>query len=529
MLITMKANMINWQIRYSKILSNEPSLFDPKYSVLEVGSGDNGAAMFLNRDVQGIQPAFGVNLHPNLKPQIGTVDAMPYEDQSFDFTICMDVLEHLSSQTREKAIKEIVRVTRRNAWIAFPFGVHSQLMESSFHDSFNRFNLKSPDWLLEHLENSLPKLEEILAVLRDLPCNLEILVNEYMGEHFAGLMADLFMPRYKEIFSLRVLKTGKMNPIVEDKFDFPYSILLKLSKYTQPDVPVANSTITRPKEPERKLNLYPISHIFSDQYDSIIPRALTPLYVGDAAKAARRGGLESDLLESEARLDNARWCELTGIYKVWKSAYKFSHVGFCHYRRLFNFSAYFELTGTPAEKCGFERSVNIRAEDLSKLGHTLSPGLNILGDTETIIVPPPASLPTRIFEQYTIAHSANDYFKMLSIIFNDHPSYRGVLAKSVTDNFMYSNNMFILSIKLFDELCEFWFDVLKKFEAAQPEPVASNEMQSRDIAFLSERVFDIWIKKKIAEGVKTSYVPIYNIQFEKVKTNEWSPTKFVAN
>jgi hypothetical protein len=82
---------------------------------------------------------------------------------------------------------------------------------------------------------------------------------------------------------------------------------------------------------------------------------------------------------------------------------------------------------------------------------------------------------------------------------------------------------------LFDELCEFWFDVLKKFEAAHPEPVASNEMQSRDIAFLSERVFDIWVKKKIAEGVKTSYVPIYNIQFEKVKTNEWSPTKFVAN
>ena len=37
--------MINWQVRYSKVLSIEKNLFDPNYSVLEIGPGDNGLAL----------------------------------------------------------------------------------------------------------------------------------------------------------------------------------------------------------------------------------------------------------------------------------------------------------------------------------------------------------------------------------------------------------------------------------------------------------------------------------------------------
>ena len=348
--------MINWQLRYSKILANEPKLFDPKYSVLEIEPGDNGAAKFLNRKVYGVQSSFGLKVHPFLMPQMGTAEALPYADDSVDFTICMDVLANLEPGKREKAVKEIVRVTKESAWVAFPSGGHARLMELSLHESFNKFNLKSPEWLVEHLSNALPKLEEILLMLKDENCDLEISVNEYLGDHFNALMADLFMPRYREIFNLRVSKIGKLNPFVEDKFDFPYSILLKISKNIRRNRVATNALIVRPKGPELNIKIYSVSHVFSNEYGSIFPRSITPLYVGDAAKPARRGGLESDILETEAVLDNGRWCELTGIHKIWKSAHNFSHVGFCHYRRLFNFSETFELTSALTETPGFQRS-----------------------------------------------------------------------------------------------------------------------------------------------------------------------------
>ena len=521
--------MINWQLRYSKILANEPKLFDPKYSVLEIGPGDNGAAKFLNRKVYGVQSSFGLKVHPFLMPQMGTAEALPYADDSVDFTICMDVLANLEPEKREKAVKEIVRVTKESAWVAFPSGGHAQLMELSLHESINKFNLKSPEWLVEHLSNALPKLEEILLMLKDENCDLEISVNEYLGDHFNALMADLFMPRYREIFNLRVSKIGKLNPFVEDKFDFPYSILLKISKNIRRNRVVTNPSIVRPKEPDRNIKIYSVSHVFSNEYGSIFPRSIIPLYVGDAAKPARRGGLESDILETEAVLDNGRWCELTGIYKIWKSAHNFSHVGFCHYRRLFNFSETFELTSGLTETAGFQRSTNIRADDLAQARHNLSPDSSLFDETETIIVPPPAILPTGIFEQYTIAHSASDYLKVLSIIYNDYPGFREVLSKTTADNHMFANNMFILSSNLFDELCTFWFGVLLKFEADNQKPNGNDKIQSRDIAYLSERVFDIWIKKKIGEGIKTKFVSIYNIRYEKLKMDEWSPTNFMVS
>jgi hypothetical protein len=118
---------------------------------------------------------------------------------------------------------------------------------------------------------------------------------------------------------------------------------------------------------------------------------------------------------------------------------------------------------------------------------------------------------------------------VLSIIYNDYPDFREVLSKTTTDNHMFANNMFILSSNLFDELCAFWFGVLSKFEADNQKPNGNDKIQSRDIAYLSERVFDIWIKKKIGEGIKTKFVPIYNIRYEKLKMDEWSPTNFVVS
>jgi len=521
--------MINWQVRYAKVLSLEKNLYDPDYSVLEIGPGDLGIANFLNRVVYGIQPSFGPNVHHNLIPNNGSVEALPFKSNSFDYTICMDVFEHLSSKTRPLAIKEIMRVTKTNAWIAFPFGLFSKLTEHSLHESFTRMHLQSPDWLLEHFENSLPEFEEILSILQEDTCELEILVNESISEHFNALLADLFLPKYKELLKLKSNKISNLNPFPIDDLDFPYSILIKISKIQPAIDNIHLSSGERPLKPEAGISVFSISHIFFNNFILNNTTNLIPLYVGDASDAARRGGLESDFVSDGVHLDNKRWCEMSGIYKVWKSSFKKSHVGFCHYRRIFNFSNIIETINPIEDYKSNKRSDIINGDLLHNFRDFISPNLELFGNCNSIIIPPAESLSNSNFIHYASSHIANDYLSVISFIFNKYPTFRKALINSTADNYIFSNNMFILPIKFFDNLCSFWFDVLFEFERRNTTPKYNHGTQCRDIAYLSERVFDVWIRKQILDGAAVTFVPIYNLGFDSIKTNEWSPTKFITN
>ena len=44
-----------------------------------------------------------------------------------------------------------------------------------------------------------------------------------------------------------------------------------------------------------------------------------------------------EFIKSDGFLDNRMWSELTQIYYVWKHENLTDNIGFCHYRRYFNF------------------------------------------------------------------------------------------------------------------------------------------------------------------------------------------------
>ena len=518
--------MINWSVRYSRILNIESDLQNENSSILEIGPGNMGLANFINKRVTGVQPNFDQGHHPNLDPIIGSADDLPFADDLFDYTLCIDVLEHLPLKLRGKALSEILRVTKKNAWLTFPSGIFARSTELSFSESLSKLNVASPDWLLEHINNGIPEIADILHLLDDMDCTIKIFVNESLSEHFSGLFADLLIPSFKFFLEQKSKKVNSLNPFISDPLDYPYSIGIKISKKIDTSPEISNS-FNRPSFSHKHgVTIFLGSHVHIPSNVLLKTPNLIPIYLGDASNSARRSGLTTDILKNGSSLENKRWCELSGIYKIWKETPSTAYIGFCHYRRIFNFSLTQSALNNFDENNNFAREQVIDSQDLDDIAENINPKLSLFNGSIDIIIPPPVKIPNNIFTHYCAEHIADDMLEVISIIYNKHPSFKKITANSTSENYLYCNNMFIMKADLFDNLCSFWFDILFEFEHNNPHPKSLVNNQGRDIAFLSERIFDIWIKKMINEGCKVHYTPIYNIAFSNILSEEWSPTKF---
>lgn len=68
---------------------------------------------FLDRAIQ-----LGKITHPELSLKQGNIYELPYEDNSFDVVLCLEVLEHL--EYPERALKELQRVARKYCIVSVP-------------------------------------------------------------------------------------------------------------------------------------------------------------------------------------------------------------------------------------------------------------------------------------------------------------------------------------------------------------------------------------------------------------------------
>ena len=87
--------MLNWRVRYSRLLERCPELADPQLSVLEVGCGPGGIARYLRRPVVGLESEVFQPDNPWLELRQGSILALPFPERSFDLVLCVDVMEHL--------------------------------------------------------------------------------------------------------------------------------------------------------------------------------------------------------------------------------------------------------------------------------------------------------------------------------------------------------------------------------------------------------------------------------------------------
>jgi hypothetical protein len=134
--------------------------------LLDIGCGQLGISAFLpDVSVMGTDIHPPVASTPNFTFQLGTITALPFADCSFPVVTCIDVLEHLSPQDRERGINELVRVATRAIVVAYPHGRLAADMDEEFRRDCELHGKAAPGWLIEHQMQPYPVNSTIVEQL----------------------------------------------------------------------------------------------------------------------------------------------------------------------------------------------------------------------------------------------------------------------------------------------------------------------------------------------------------------------------
>ena len=187
----------------------------------------------------------------------------------------------------------------------------------------------------------------------------------------------------------------------------------------------------------------------------------------------------SDCMDSDNISNkNYSFCELTGLYAMMKT--DFDILGLEHYRRVF-----------VKRKLYFFRYPFLKEKDVQKLLTKFD-----------IILPKKGTVEGNVYDQYAKDHIKDDIDKTIKIVKQKYPDYVDALNEVMKSNQLYFCNMFIGKSEIIKEYAKWLFDIL--FTLEQQIDISDRDTyQKRVFGFLSERLFNVWLKKhqevKIAE------------------------------
>lgn len=172
---------------------------------------------------------------------------------------------------------------------------------------------------------------------------------------------------------------------------------------------------------------------------------------------------------------NSTFCELTGLYWIWKNHNNDPCVGLVHYRRFFAYHI--------RERIDKLIPFNLRImkyKRAKKLLHKYD-----------IILPKPFCFPITVKEQYAACHHGKDMDTVRAIIEEKYPEYIPAFDAVMSSNTLHAFNMLVTSREVLDEYCTWLFDIL--FEAERRIDISGyGEYQKRIFGFLSERLLNVY-------------------------------------
>lgn len=163
-------------LRYLPVVAaiRRAGLTDAK--ILEVGSGSLGIIpylraerenmpSYLKKTIDGLDVDFSGPTTSLLTRIKGSAESLPFRRNSYDVVACVDTLEHLPGQNRQKAIYEMLRVAKKLAIIVVPVGDLSQNQDRELDSLWRQIFGEKNQFLAEHVKNGLPTQDQILVYI----------------------------------------------------------------------------------------------------------------------------------------------------------------------------------------------------------------------------------------------------------------------------------------------------------------------------------------------------------------------------
>lgn len=188
-------------------------------------------------------------------------------------------------------------------------------------------------------------------------------------------------------------------------------------------------------------------------------------------------GFTKDNTGDNISLKNSSFCELTALYWAWKNLDS-DFVGLAHYRRHFS-------NGNKSED-PFEMILG---------SDKLSP---MLSDYKVFVPKKRKYYIETLYSHYAHTHYAEHLDETRKIIEEKYPDYLQSYDKVVNQTYAYMFNMMIMSKELFNDYCEWLFNILFELENRIDDKNSElSSFQGRFYGRVSEIIFNVWLDCKI--------------------------------
>lgn len=199
---------------------------------------------------------------------------------------------------------------------------------------------------------------------------------------------------------------------------------------------------------------------------------------------AYKGHIFGDLYDdigNNISTKNANFCELTGLYWIWKNTSD-EYAGLVHYRRYFSKS--------------FNKKIISEKDLLFKL------------DQYDVIVPERVYLKQSLSEQFMNSFTETELHLIEDGIKKCFPEYLPTYRNVMHGHMIYFCNMLVCKKELLDEYCDWLFTIL--FEIEKNVDMSNyNPYQKRLFGFISERLLTLWI---VHNNLKVCEIGIINTE-----------------
>lgn len=204
------------------------------------------------------------------------------------------------------------------------------------------------------------------------------------------------------------------------------------------------------------------------------------------AEGKEKYGYLRDNIGNHISGKNANYCELTGLYWIWKNTDD-SYKGLVHYRRYFGRN---NLSNKISDICSYEYLLNcLKSVD--------------------IVLPYVEYFKQNTKEEILLHCCTEEIFdKLRQIIETKYPDYIETYDRYFNENKASLFNMLFCKREIFDAYCEWLFSILFVLEK-QVDLAKLNTYQQRLYGFLSERLLNVWV---IKNKLVVKHLPVIHME-----------------